>query len=422
MTLRSVVCRGLLIGLLLVPVAGCDGSVDTGSGGRDPVTTDTAASSPAASTAATSATTTPPESTKTAPPGAQQLRLADASPAVPGRDYRPITTISGDLPGGLHLVVHVVDPEGNLVADVSEPTDTETITPESMVIYRPGRGIVRYLSHGSGPPGAVRQVTSAVATRRWVVWTETPSTSLAVDPWTLFSFDLLTGTLRRIATAPRMSDGTVPAAPGYTRPSLAADARVYLTVVEQTGPGKYQTFVESVPVDGSGPLRREASGIAPSASGMDLVWQGGPTDHLVFWHRDLATGHDTRLFDETGTSCHSFYGLGTAGGVVGWLLQCKGADLVQIWAGGQPLATIRDPGHNLGYLRVTSRYVGFAPTRQSGQYRQILYDVRRQKLLSIGHGSVSGDMPGNGPYLMWSSYPPPRSDASGSTHLVRLID
>lgn len=417
MTLSRSAVRAALVVLASVLVTACTGSTVAGPPPHTSPSTTRATSPSAPHTTAVR----PPVSTKTAPPGAQWLTMGDAVPAVPGRDYRPITIVPPHLPDGRDIAVVGVDPDGILVAAVAQTFRTETIPPTSVALYRAGDGIIRYLSHGNGPPGARRQVTGAVATRRWVVWTESTSTNLETDPWTVFSFDRRHGVLRQIASAPRTRSGVVPAVPGYTRASLGADGRVYLTAVEQGATGPYRAYVESVPVDGSGPLRREApDGIAAMASGTDLVWEGGPGDHVVIHHRDLATGRDTVLFDDTGTDCHSFYGLGVAGGVVAWLLQCKGADLVQVWSDGRALATIRDPGHNLGYLRVTSGYVGVAPSRYSGGYRQFFYNVTGRELFTIGKsGSVSGDMPGNGPYLTWASYAAPR--ASGTAHLVRLL-
>lgn len=392
MNLRPRAGYCLALGVGLVALCACSGSADTAG--------------PPSTLPNTSLQSTPvtvPPSTSI-PTGGLALTLASAAPANPGTNYKLVAQVGPRFPGGDIFVSEAVDPKGALVGALGKETTSEAINPQAAVLFDPVHRKLSYLStgHYSGPP---RQITGMVASSRWVAWIETTSSNLEFNPWKLFSYDRLNGKLRQIASAPTTRNGLVPAAPGYTLPSLGSDGRVYLDAVQQIGATKYQNYVESVPLDGSAPLRKEGIGTGPMASANSLVWSTGPDGKIIIMRKNIATGVSTQIFDSAGTSCRKIFGLGVAGNVEAWGLRCAGTDVIQVLQAGTVVATIR--GSNFGYLRVTSRYVGFAPG--SGPYDQYIYDVRAHKLLKIGTGMLAGDMPGNGPFLTWGSYPTAQS-------------
>lgn len=376
----------------------------------------------------------PPAVSGPVPPGRQvpptdepaRFELTDAVMARPGQDYRPLAVLKGSRPSGRVLGAQGMSPDGKVLATQSEGQDSEgahgiELASRSVLLIDPTTGGRRYLSHSSGPPGAVRQVVGIAADRRWVVWKETTSTDLFTDPWTLFSYDRRRHVTRRIAVAPKTPSGVNPVAAGYSRPSLASDGRVYLGVVEPSGRHDYRPYVESVPADGSAGLRREERGLGPVASGSRLVWvtPTSASGRFAVRERDLRSGRETTLFDSAGTSCRSISGLGVAGDVAAWLVRCGHSERVDVMVGDHLAATIT--GDRLGYFEVTSGYVGFASG--SGPYRQFIYQITTGRLLRVGAGQVvGGDMPGSGNYLMWLAEPP--SYAPGDTfdtHIVQLL-
>jgi hypothetical protein len=79
-----------------------------------------------------------------------------------------------------------------------------------------------------GPPRKhPQQVTDVVVNDRWVVWVETPSTDLNVNPWVMYAYDRSTGQTQRMAAAPRMTDGPPLSPPGWAGPSLSGNSVVW---------------------------------------------------------------------------------------------------------------------------------------------------------------------------------------------------
>lgn len=115
-------------------------------------------------------------------------------------------------------------------------------------------------------------------------------------------------------------------------------------------------------------------------SGHHLVWAAA--DGLVIHERNLTAGEQHVVFDSSGTSRHRGVGLGVDHDVIAWLVRCKGYDVIQVMRRGEVEATIYSRGHDLGYFRVTDRYVGVASG--AGPYKRLVYDVRAKELLKIG--------------------------------------
>jgi hypothetical protein len=222
--------------------------------------------------------------------GAPRVTSAILLPGVPVPAQRP-----GDVTvGALSLT-----PGGEMFAVVNEPpklaSGTIALTQSRLELID---GHLRRVPVATVAGGVSRQAMYGDSDVDFLTWTETPSTNLYDQPWTVLVHDRATGATRVLAQS---AGGPVPAPPGGTVPFLAG-GRVYWAAAQATGDPTRpaRTFIESRDVQGSGPVRREVSdAMQPSASGhflfyvvSSLVNPAMPPGQTAIHRRDLRTGLD----------------------------------------------------------------------------------------------------------------------------------
>lgn len=347
------------------------------------------------------------------------IEVGSARPAVPNTDYVDIGTISAT---GAAARFHrlAMTPDGAAFGVIVGP-QPRTQTGATPALFDPGTSTVTRLPWPTSHPSPRGNILYASATHRWIVWTIAVEHDLDQTPWQLYSYDRKRHLSHYLGAAVPTAEGTYPTAPGYSVPSVDKNGNVYIAAVVQQHRGQPPAnLIETAPADGSAPLRTiVANAITPSAWGDDLVWATLARRHLQFWHRDLASGATTKLYDGAGTDCNSEFGLATAGHRTAWLLQCRrqGGDILQVVAPDEGMLSIR--GRDLGYLELTTGYVSVAPELADGSYAQIVYNFATSQLLKVGGGAVLGDTPGTGSTLTWGSYQVSHP-TDVTTHLVRL--
>lgn len=349
------------------------------------------------------------------------IDIASARPAQQGSDFQDLGTIEGTgSAAGFRRLTMTPDGEAFGVIGGADPKRQVGQTP---TLLDPENGQVIRIPWPASHPSPKGTILYASATDRWVVWTIAVAPDLDETPWQLFSYDRKRRITRYLGAAVPNVDGKYPTAPGYSVPSIDQNGNVYIAAVVPDPPGTTPTnVIQRVPADGSSPLKNYLTdAITPSSWRNDLVWATLVHGNLQFWHRNLDTDTDTKLYDGTGTDCNSEFGLATAGHRTAWLLQCahKGGDILQVFTPGKPTVSIR--GTDLGYLEMTTHYVSVAPQLADGSYAQDVYNLNTGRLMRIGDGDVIGDTPGNGDILTWGSTTV-GNPTELTTHMVRLLD
>jgi hypothetical protein len=149
--------------------------------------------------------------------------LDGAPPAeAPVESVDAITRHRVVLPGkllGRRVSLAALGERGEVLLSLLEPRPADVGLRQgrlALAISAAGARTAKLLPLGPRRP-APQQVSGAVVTRRHVVWTETPSTSLDEDPWVMYAYDRRDGVTREITRAPRLGNGHVPGpVPGFT--------------------------------------------------------------------------------------------------------------------------------------------------------------------------------------------------------------
>lgn len=167
--------------------------------------------------------TKPPDHTEeTTPlpaPGASDA-LASAKP-LPASAFETVTRVRRSSTGDVRSVSAVDASGAVLVFEHPEPTGEYLSADWRILLESPGE---KPAEIPRPSPKAKSQVIGAAVSARWVVWMETPSTTLASEPWALYAYDRDSGSSRLLVTSPPMADGSPgPSAPGFTPPVLLGD-------------------------------------------------------------------------------------------------------------------------------------------------------------------------------------------------------
>ena len=379
--------QGLSAAVLVIQLASCDSHSTAGSSHLSE---------------SSNATQRSPTAEPSGERSARVLRSVDALAARAGKDY----VVERVLPRGYSVrgndfVILTMTPGGEILGKFVDPA--HPLLGEQLALMDVHSGAVEPLVGTMASAGT--QITQAAVNKRWIVWKTTSGTDLTLDEWRLFSLDRRDGRVRHIASAPPTSSGAYPAAPDLSQPGLTSSGQVYISVVRETQSQQLRLEVDHLPADGSRPLRpfvHRASGVA--AAGSALAWVTGSAGKAVVHLEDGRSKAPFIVF-RTSSQCKRFQALAVASRAVAVLQECgDGRQRLLMRTRSGQRAVLR--GRDLGYLHVTDDYVAVAPEKASGDYAQLVYDLRSTRLLHIGRGLVGGEMPGGGRYLVWSTYKP----------------
>jgi hypothetical protein len=335
--------------------------------------------------------------------GTQPPVLSDAEVLDFGEGLRLVARRDHLLPGGRTWGPEAVTPDGLLVVDVArQPSTPGPLIGQSRVgLLDPRTGRLKLLPEPTlgGPP---KQIVGAYATRRWVVWVETPSTNLYTASWVLHSYDRRSGVARVLARSPRVGPSPPPQVPGGESPTISG-GRVYLTAAHAVHHRRVIPAIYTVAVDGSTRLRLLMPGASDAIADRGwLIYRREIGHRWQIHRRDLVGGDDEVL--ATGSKMVKFWGLAAGGGTITWATQSHGKYQlhVQTPGGDRQVVVQTKHGKPLSYLEATSRYAGFSVPSHNVGYYSYLYDVREQQLKQLTDHLMVGTPYGWAGVMSWT--------------------
>ena len=248
----------------------------------------------------------------------------------------------------------------------------------------------------------------------FLTWTETPSTNLYDQPWTVLVHDRASGATRVLAQS---AGGPVPAPPGGTVPFLPG-GRGYWAAAQATGDPTRpaRTFIESRDVQGTGPVRQEASdAMQPSAFGRflfyvvsSLVNPARPPGQTAIHRRDLRTGRHVAIQRFVLAANQTLTGLASFDNSVAWIINTTPTGTAAGTAGmaelylqddDHPPTAVTGPGLTFADPVVTERFVGWVDSGENGS--EWLFDRAKTQVVLLGQASGLAAMQGSGDRVLW---------------------
>lgn len=134
--------------------------------------------------------------------------------ALPVRDWTELTSPRSTADMSFGAGVLSFDSEGTALVGLHEGAGSELLR-QGVLALGPGNGQLRLIARDLARPPA-RQVSGGYLNKQFAVWTETPSTSLSVDPWVMYAYNRGTGTSAVIRRAPFLAGHAPPRTVGFT--------------------------------------------------------------------------------------------------------------------------------------------------------------------------------------------------------------
>lgn len=296
-------------------------------------------------------------------------------------------------------------------------------------------GHAKPLPPGPRRPRPLGGASDAAINSRWIVWNETASTDLTIQPWTMYAYNRNAGHTTEVTHAPRLADGSPPLAPpGWTGPKLAGSRVIWAQVGgRKTGP---HVDIVGCPLRScSKPkvLIRGAAYPSVTTQGVYAVrtakFRGqkaaGDGTAQILFHRfkDGTTKVVRRL--RTGGKTGSITGLSAAPGVLAWTR--AGA------RGGPATTTISTRHHTVtvkglrredyGYPVATRTFVAWAEDSGNGPagVGGYLYQLKTDKVYSIGSASGLYAIHAAGSYLSWQRAEDPGAAQPTVTEIIAKV-
>jgi hypothetical protein len=411
--------------VILLALSACDG------GGAGP-----AAHPPTPGPAATAAGQ-PPAGERAGRPSAAVLAgsfrvverrtVADAAPAVAGKQYAVGLRLAGGAAAGRTLAHLGLTPDGLLVSAAN---------PRPQVVdgvVRIGQSEVRL--HGAGtdrpvraarpaPAGPPRQAVYADADERTTVWLETSSTSLDVVDWRVFAYDRSRARTVVLGDSSEVTgDGKLPMVPGDSTPTVGAGTAYWATAHPVAGRQGFGAKVVARPVTGTGALRTVAAQAKlPAADGADLYYVRSAdvapdlaADRYEI-HR-VTAGRDRVVASGALPAGGQVTALSAASGRASWVVSGAaegGVGAVVVWepAGTAVVFDLDGPGGSTA-LSSSERLVTWAAGSGAGDGGQYAYEPRTGRLWRLGAAPGLSLAYAAGPYVAWSELGPAAQDPGG---------
>lgn len=317
------------------------------------------------------------------------------------------------IDAGTELLPWSALPRGKAVVGVKhrDPRNPLRLVRNDLAILDPGSHDLQYVSTPTQSEGI--QIAGVVATRRWIAWITTPSTTLGDSPWTLYSYDRKTGASYELATAPTLPNGQAPMTSDYSQPSIAGD-RVYLTGTSGTPKGdEPTTSVYSAALDGTGGLREDFRGeLYPAASGDTvLTARPGPGKKVQLVEHDAGRPGTARVVVEhAGIEDHAH-----VGDAIAWTQNASTGRTLYLGTGDDDARAVVRAPRRMDALVMTEKYVQFEIGNTA-----YWYDMGTDKLLRLDRRGVYLPPSASGNYVVWKTSSPNPSKPGGKIFVARL--
>lgn len=364
---------------LTLALAACGGTSSPESGRGDSSSartsrTPSSSSAPSQSSGDASPTAAP------APPTSSAVTSLDVKGV---RSVRAVTRTTGQTTGSQKASQSVVAMAADGTTVVARASISRTEDPDSVSQVR------LYVTDARGARGPMTpiplgperaepaQLVGATVSHDWVVWMETPSTDLAIQPWVMYAYDRGTGETTKVTTSRTLADGT-PAlvSPGWTGPSLHGDMAVWAEVAAGGKAPRVDIVGCSVSHCVRRTLLRGAAYPAVSATTVYAVTAPG--------YRGESGGHGGRDFHDVAIKAYEF-----ATGKVRTVRRpdLKGATttITGLAAAGSTLAWTTSATGGLPHLTISRRQSEIRITGTRGE--QFAYPVATGSLIAWAEAS-----------------------------------
>ncbi|UPK74434.1 hypothetical protein MU582_18655 [Nocardioidaceae bacterium SCSIO 66511] len=336
---------------------------------------------------------------------AELSRAPDSVLQVVGRKRAKVAESTEMLPYSL-------TPDGLIVAGIKrrDPQNPLRLVRNDLALVHPRSGQVNYLSTRAQSEGV--QVTAAATTRRWVTWITTPSTSMASNPWTLYSYDRKNDTVRKLADAPTFPNGNAPMTSDFSYPSIVA-GRVYLTGAssDQSG-GTAATSVYSAALDGRGELRedfrREEHPIAAGKTIVTVPTTDEKSAQIVMHYANRPGKSEVIAEGRIEDVAHSTNG-------TAWTQKQRGKHVVMLKTETGDARAVFEARRAVKDLLLTEKYIQF----EIGN-AVYWYDLDSESLSELDERGVYLPPNGHGNYVVWKTDSPHLIKPGGKIVVARL--
>lgn len=371
----------------------------------DAASQDSARSTPTAATSPSAATSSSHDV-----PGEPASETLTVDSAVHlGKDSAEIVGRVPLIQEDLSVGVHAITLQGEVLVVESRRDDDLGITQGVLRLGTPG-SMDRALTITTPPHSEPQQVTGADVSSRHVVWMETPSTELSVQPWVLYAYDRQSQATRQLTHSPLIGGRDPPTVPGYTGPVLSGDRVFWAQVSGQ--PGAERVSVLGCVVDRCSPRVFAPGAAFPAATAEALFviasprYAGDKRSRSIQLRRiDLDDGKTTTIREIELEGGQAPTGLAADEDRIAWTIADNPTDTISILQFGTGKLTVisSDRQGLFGFPVMTGRVLiwaessGVSPEDVGGY----LYDFDAQKLFSVGNTAGLYGVDGNGRYVVW---------------------
>ncbi|MFT4289289.1 hypothetical protein [Nocardioides sp.] len=277
------------------------------------------------------------------------------------------------------------------------------------------------------PSKKSRQVSAVDMSERWVVWMETPSTVLGLQPWTLVAYDRTDKSVRKLARSPRMDDGgPAISVPGWTGPVIFGTKVYWAQAAGTLQAGRVDVW--GCVIEACNPAMVAKAAAMPASDGEYLYlissanYAGAPSANEQTVDRvDPNTGARSTVARIAVADQEGVSGLAAGPGMLAWTVGRSGADeAVVLNLVDGSVATFADTQQGVfGYPVVTRSAVIWAESGGVGpEVGGYLLDRRDGTLSTIGNKLGLYGEGGDGAYVYWQESRTPQARPEDIDYVV----
>ncbi|MBF4162197.1 hypothetical protein [Nocardioides acrostichi] len=319
--------------------------------------------------------------------------------AIDGQDYTTVYE-KRSAQGSVSTYPVALKPAGGIIEEQVPPPSEDSIISASRLFWAQvgRRGRVEIPRVGAWRK---RQVVTAELGKGVVLWKETRSTQLNIDPWSLYLYRSKSGRTALVARSEPTGGNAPVEDPGGTVPGLASDGRIYYSTASYVEDELFFN-VYSVSAAGQAEPQEIAEGSGARVAGHYVAWvEQRPEARFAVIRRDVTTGEDQEIYASQDPCGQLHHIVLLPSGAIVVSLDCGATDEVVVVDDGA--ASVVAEGRRLAYVNASQRYVWFSRTTKHG-YRQFLYSRGSGVTKQIGRGSVLGAADMAGRLVSWSAF------------------
>ena len=355
-----------------------------------------------------------------------RIDLQDATEAVPGKDFKEVSTTERWSLGSESFASFGLDSRGQLVGAMVEnqgiDASTNSLTSGSRVGLVVGGEFQAWsAAMGVEPSDELRQLQGGDSDGANFVWSETPDTSLVATSWKIFAKAADASAPVLLAkSGDTVEDPSFGAGMGGISPVIHDDRVYWHTTVGPEIGGLLDTQIVSTDLSGQGKTRIEDSGAAYPVSLDDAVAavklekpdgegeEGEPNfltpddaQGIVLLNND-GTKTDLLKITENAPEGRTFGTLNGSGNALSFSF--NGETFVVDTKNKKVVAFTEPRGSYLSGLAHCDDMVTWTYTDANGEgvASQYVYNTRKQTLRAVGEPELFGNSLCQGKYLAWS--------------------